>query len=118
MILGVGEGRAGDAGGRTCEVCGAAAPDATRVPLAARYLDAEGDELDVDVVVCGEEHARTWIAEHRPVEVARDARPAWRDGPSPAPDSPSSAGCVALLLVLMALIVLAGFVIGRLRGGG
>jgi hypothetical protein len=116
MILGVGEGRGGDAGGRTCEVCGAAAPEATRVPLAARYLDAEGDELDVDVVVCGEEHARTWIAEHRPVEVARDERPAWRDGPEPA--SPGSAGCVALLLVLMALIVLAGFVIGRLRGGG
>ena len=105
-----------EAAPETCDVCGGPVPAGSRVALAARYLEPDGAEMDVDVVLCGDEHARDWVAAHNPVEVSLDERPAWRDGP--AATARGAIGCVGIVILALAIFVGAAYLIGRLRGGG
>jgi hypothetical protein len=99
-----------------CDVCGGPVPAGTRVALAARYLEPGGDEMDVDVVLCSDEHARQWVASHHPIEVSLDDEPGWRTGP--ASTAKGAVGCVGIVLLAVAILVGAAYLIGRLRGGG
>lgn len=85
------------------------------VPLAALYVDADGHEVDADLAFCTPAHLDAWIDRVRPVAVARSESEAlWRGAPRTRPLG--YLGCFVAILTALVVIVLVGFLIGRLLG--
>ncbi len=97
-----------------CAECGEPMADG-RVPLAALYVDADGHEVDADLGFCSPDHLDAWVDRVRPVAVARSESEAlWRGAPQTR--LLGYLGCLVAILTALAVIVLVGFLIGRLLG--
>lgn len=95
-----------------CAECGEPLADGG-VPLAALYVDADGDEVDADLGFCSTDHLDAWVDRVRPVAVARtESEALWRGAPQTRLFG--YLGCFVAILTALVVIVLVGFLVGRL----
>jgi hypothetical protein len=97
-----------------CAECGAPMADGG-VPLAALYVDADGQEVDADLGFCSPDHLDAWVDRVRPVAVARsEAEALWRG--TPQTGMFGYLGCFVAILTALVVIVLVGLLVGRILG--
>jgi hypothetical protein len=101
--------------GVPCAECGTLLDEGSGIALATLYVDDDGHEIDADLLFCDEAHRDAWIDRTHPVATAREGgAPLWRGAGQSR--TAGYLGCLALIVVALALFLLVAFLIGRLRG--
>jgi hypothetical protein len=83
------------------------------VPLAALYVDEDGDEIDADLVFCTPDHLEAWVTRVPSIAVARSGSEAlWRG--APATRLSGYLGCFVAVACALAVLLLIAYVVGRI----